>query len=106
LFAIFGIWVLPNTPLDVKTLTPSERAYCQQRPDLDTKGSESAKIIPRHILGALKDISLWILVLILFCNGVSLFGLAYFTPSIVAGFEYSANKTQLYTVPLLLWRSL
>jgi MFS family permease len=99
LFSLFAIWVLPNTPLDVKTLGPSERAYCQQRLELDAKGSESTKIIPKDVLGALKDISLWILVLILFCNGVSLFGLAYFTPSIVAGFGYSANKTQLYTVP-------
>jgi len=99
LFSLFAIWVLPNTPVDVKTLSPSERAYCQQRLELDAKGSESTKIIPKDIFGALKDISLWILVLILFCNGVSLFGLAYFTPSIVAGFGYSANKTQLYTVP-------
>jgi hypothetical protein len=99
LFALFSIWVLSNTPLNVKALTPSERAYCQQRLELDAKGSESSKIIPRDIFSALKDISLWILVLILFCNGVSLFGLAYFTPSIVAGFGYSANKTQLYTVP-------
>jgi hypothetical protein len=38
-------------------------------------------------------------VIVLFGNGVSLFGLGYFTPSIVAEFGYSANKTQLYTVP-------
>jgi predicted MFS family arabinose efflux permease len=99
LFSLFAIWVLPNTPLDVKTLSPSARAYCQQRLELDAKGSESSEIIPKDILGAIKDISLWILVLILFCNGISLFGLAYFTPSIVTGFGYSTNKTQLYTVP-------
>lgn len=99
LFALFAIWVLSNTPLDVKTLTPSEGAYCQQRLELDAKGSESPKIIPKEIFGALKDLSLWILVLILFYKRVSLFGLAYFTPSIVASFRYSANKTQLYTAP-------
>lgn len=98
-FAIFALWILPNTLLDVKTLSKSEREYCQSRLEIDAKGSESSKIIPKDILGALKDIVLWILVLTLFCNGVSLFGLAYFTPSIVAGFGYSANKTQLYTVP-------
>jgi len=42
---------------------------------------------------------MWFVVLVLFDNGGSLFGLAYFTPSIVAGFGYSANKTHLYTVP-------
>jgi predicted MFS family arabinose efflux permease len=98
-FALFSLWILPNTPLDVKILSQSEREYCQQRLELDAKGSESTKIIQKDIFGALPDLCLWILVLTLFCSGVSLFGLAYFTPSIVAGFGYSANKTQLYTVP-------
>jgi predicted MFS family arabinose efflux permease len=99
LFALFAAWVLPNTPLEVKTLSPSEREYCLRRLQLDAKGKENTKIIWKDILLTLPDLSLWILVLVLFCNGVSLFGLAYFTPSIVAGFGYSANKTQLYTVP-------
>lgn len=37
--------------------------------------------------------------LALFCNGVTLYGLAYFTPSIVAAMKYSTTRTQLMTVP-------
>ena len=35
----------------------------------------------------------------LFCNGACLFGLAYFTPSIVASLELDRTHTQLLTVP-------
>ena len=83
----------------MKTLSKSEREYCQRRLELDAKGHESTKIIPSEVFTTLNDLCLWILLFILFCSGVSLYGLAYFTPSIVAGFGYSPNKTQLYTVP-------
>lgn len=99
LFALFAFWILPNSPLEVKSLSISEREHCYRRLELDAKGKENTKIIWREVLRTLPDPSLWILVLVLFCNGVSLYGLAYFTPSIVAGFGYSPNKTQLYTVP-------
>jgi predicted MFS family arabinose efflux permease len=98
-FSLFSFWILPNNPLDVKTLSATERQYLVRHLSLDAKGTESIAIIPRQILSVLKDSSMWLVVLVLFGNGVSLFGLAYFTPSIVAGFGYSANKTQLYTVP-------
>jgi hypothetical protein len=47
-FALFSLWILPNTPLDVKILSQSEREYCQQRLELDAKGSESTKIIQKE----------------------------------------------------------
>jgi MFS family permease len=98
-FALFSFWILPDTPLQVKTLSVPERENCLRRLERDAKGMENTNIIWSEILPTLKDTSLWILVLVLFCDGVSLYGLAYFTPSIVAGFGYSATKTQLYTVP-------
>jgi predicted MFS family arabinose efflux permease len=98
-FSLFSFWILPNNPLDVKTLSPTERQCLVQHLLLDAKGTESIAIIPRQILSILKDTNMWLVVLVLFSNSVSFFGLAYFTPSIIAGFRYSANKTQLYTVP-------
>jgi hypothetical protein len=65
--------------------------------ELDAKGREESKIIGKDILGTLKDLFLWILMLTLFCNGASLFSRAYFTPSIVAGFKFSATSPCLIT---------
>jgi hypothetical protein len=42
-FALFSLWILPNTPLDVKILSQSEREYCQQRLELDAKEAKAPK---------------------------------------------------------------
>jgi len=98
-FALFAFWLLPNTPQQVKTFTPAQAEYCLRRLELDPKGLESHKISGKAIVATFLDIHLWLPWLALFCNGCSLFGLAYFTPTIVQGLGYDSTKTQLYTVP-------
>lgn len=73
LFDLFAFWALPNTPLEVKTLSATEREYCLRRLELDER-KEKTKIVWTEVLRILPDLILWVLILVLFCNGVSLFG--------------------------------
>lgn len=47
----------------------------------------------------LLDVHVWLNCAALFCSGCCLFGLAYFSPSIVQALGYGTIRTQLLTVP-------
>lgn len=99
---IFGIcagFVLPNTPQQVLGMTVEEKNYCARRLESDTVAKESLSISLTAMLSAFKSLHIWLVCLALFCNGTSLFGLAYFTPTIVEGLGYESTKAQLFTVP-------
>ena len=91
--------MLPNNPSQVKTFTPEQAKHCAERlkSDLDLLDSEKATI--SKALSIYKDIHNWLLFILMFVSGTVLFGLAYFTPSIVQGLGYSPIRTQLMTVP-------
>jgi MFS family permease len=98
LFATLAFYILPNTPHQVRHFTPEQADWCVSRLR-SASIPESHKISLKAVCSTFKDIHIWMMCTILFCNGVSLFGLAYFTPSIVASLEYSQTHTQLLTVP-------
>ena len=98
IFAVAAHFILPNTPHQVLTFTPEQADWCISRLK-SAKTPESDKINLKAVLSTFKDIHIWLLCIILFCNGVSLFGLAYFTPSIVATLGYNRTHTQLLSVP-------
>lgn len=98
LFAGFAFWILPNGPQQVKSFKPEHKDWCEQRLRSSTS-IESHKITTRQVLSIFKDLHVWLLLLILFCNGVTLFGLSYFTPSIVSTLGFDQTRTQLLSVP-------
>ncbi|KAI0037051.1 MFS general substrate transporter [Vararia minispora EC-137] len=106
---VFGLatWVLiPAGPRDLKILTPSERdAYTAALAedwsgDADADGQEEDAFSWNEVASVFTNAPhvLISLVMLLF-NGVTLFGLANFTPTIVGALGYSATHTQLLTVP-------
>lgn len=99
LFGIFSFFVLPNNPAQVKTFKPEHVACCEKRLRLDTDFPDSAKVNTRSIMSAFRSPHVLMSCLALFASGTCLFGLAYFTPSIVQALGYSRNRTQLMTVP-------
>ena len=98
IFASFAFYILPNTPQQVKTFNQEQADWCESRLK-SARFTKSHKISLKAVGSTFKDIHVWILCIILFCNGTSLFGLAYFTPSIVAGLGYTRTHTQLLAVP-------
>ncbi|EAW08972.1 putative MFS transporter [Aspergillus clavatus NRRL 1] len=99
-FGLFSFFMLPNGPEKVLTFRSEHAERCVARLKQDGNTFETeAKVTLKEVFSVLKDVHVWIVCLILFSNGACLFGLAYFSPSIVQGFGYSSTKTQLMTVP-------
>lgn len=97
-FAVFAFWVLPNTPDEVKTFNKEQAEWCKRRLQ-STTAIENHHISLKAVLSTFRDIHIWLMVLNLFCSGVCLFGLSYFTPSIVSTLGFDRTKTQLFSVP-------
>ncbi|EEH21202.2 hypothetical protein PABG_03433 [Paracoccidioides brasiliensis Pb03] len=98
-FGVFSFFVLPNNPSQVSFFTPEEVEYCTRRLAFDTNLPDTETVSTKRVLSVFKDPHVLNLCAILFCNGANLFGLAYFTPSIVQALGYSPIRTQLLTVP-------
>ncbi|KAJ5382489.1 hypothetical protein N7517_000400 [Penicillium concentricum] len=96
---VVAFFVLPNNPGEVAGFTPEQIRRCEERLRLDVHLQSTERFSSKAVLSTLGSLHVWLHVLMLFCSGVCLFGLAYFTPSIVNGFGYSTTKTQLLTVP-------
>ncbi|CBF86652.1 hypothetical protein AN2344.2 [Aspergillus nidulans FGSC A4] len=98
-FGLFSFAMLPNTPEGVLTFTPRHKQHCLRRLQSDANLLESDKVTIKKVLSVLKDVHVLLVLVILFSSGTCLFGLAYFSPSIVQAMGYSNTKTQLMTVP-------
>ncbi|KAL1960931.1 hypothetical protein VTO42DRAFT_5915 [Malbranchea cinnamomea] len=98
-FGVFAAFFLPNNPRQVPTFKPEEIARCIDRLHVQAQFPDTERVTLKKVCSILKDVHIWILACISFCSGACLFGLAYFTPSIVQTLGYSTTKTQLLTVP-------
>ncbi|KAL7911703.1 MFS general substrate transporter [Trichoderma velutinum] len=99
LFGLCSFLVLPNNPHQLRLLNREETEHCVRRLEDDHVVPDAETINPRTVLSTFKDFHVWLISATLFCCGCCLFGLAYFSPSIVQSFGYSLIKTQLLTVP-------
>jgi len=105
LIGIISFFLLPRSPATASFLTPEEQVLLLARlkadkPETRAVNYEDEQFDWAQVKRALLNTpQLWILGLGLFGCGMTLFGLAYFLPSIVGGFGYSSTKTQLMTVP-------
>jgi MFS family permease len=98
-FASLCFWLLPNHPQGVKSFKKVHADHCEYRLTLDSNSVDGHKFHWKGIFSIFKDLHVWLNTIALFCSGTSLFGLAYFTPSIVQTLGYNPTNTQLLTVP-------
>jgi len=105
-FGLAVFYFVPSTPRDVKILTEEEsEAYCQDLAadwsgDADTDGQHKEEFSWSEVASAFIDAPhVLMLVFPMFFNGITLYGLANFTPTIVSALGYSPSRTQLLTVP-------
>lgn len=92
-------FVLPNTPSDFRFFKPEEAAHCVRRHRLDVDLPEHEPITVKRVLSAFTSSHLVMQYIVQFSGGALVFGLAYFTPSIVLALGFSPTHTQLLTVP-------
>lgn len=98
-FGLVSFFLLPNGPDTVLTFKAEHTEHCVARLRLDQNFLEDEKVTLKEIISVLGDLHVWLSCLALFCSGCCLFGLAYFSPSIVQALGYDNTKTQLMTVP-------
>ncbi|QRV74824.1 major facilitator superfamily transporter [Ceratobasidium sp. AG-Ba] len=99
-FGLFSFAVMPASPRQVRALSKEETEAVAEMLRLD--GNDTTHHEPfswSSILSAFKAPHVILLCIPLFFSGVTLFGLAFFTPSIVNSLGYSPVRTQLMTVP-------
>ncbi|KAG8707632.1 hypothetical protein FRC09_001724 [Ceratobasidium sp. 395] len=100
LFGLFALVVMPASPRQVRALTNAETEAVAEMLRLD--GNDTTNHEPfswSSVLSAFKAPHVLLLCVPLFFSGVTLFGLAFFAPSIVNTLGYSPVRTQLMTVP-------
>ncbi|KAF9459787.1 major facilitator superfamily domain-containing protein [Collybia nuda] len=102
---VFGLstyFLLPRTPSHARFLNENEKAYvvARLRETGATGHDDGADDFSwREVWQACTLPQVWMLAVIFFFDGVVLYGLAYFTPSILQGLGYTATRAQLMSVP-------
>ncbi|KAK6380831.1 hypothetical protein LTS17_005032 [Exophiala oligosperma] len=98
-WAVLVFLLLPNDPRTVKFLTPEQATRCVERLKLDVDILDHEKVTLSKVISVFKHpglICIWIASL---SSGIAIFGLAYFTPSIVKAMGFDSLHTQLMSVP-------
>ncbi|KAL1713440.1 major facilitator superfamily domain-containing protein [Schizophyllum commune] len=99
---ITGFFVLPRTPQHARFLSAKEKEYVteQLKAAGATARDENVDGFSWNEVGKAFGLpQVWFTALVYFFDGVILYGLAYFAPSIVQGLGYAGADAQLMTVP-------
>ncbi|GAA6009332.1 hypothetical protein JCM10207_004353 [Rhodosporidiobolus poonsookiae] len=103
--ALFGLCIFPlfpATPQQARFLTQEQRDHIERRLRLDSPAGSTdfeEKFSWQEAWNACKSPQVILLFIALFANGLTLYGFAYATPTIVQTFRYNTVQTQLLTVP-------
>lgn len=98
-FAVIVFFFLPNDPAHVRLFTKVEATRCVERLKLDVDIIDHGKITMRQVFSVFWDVKIVLVWIASCCSGIVIFGLAYFSPSIVRAMGYSPIRTQLMSVP-------
>ncbi|KAJ7472761.1 major facilitator superfamily domain-containing protein [Mycena latifolia] len=97
-----AFFLLPRSPIHARFLNEQEKDYVAERLREDRVMSKDLKFDTfnwAEVGRAFNSPQVALVGIICFLNGVALYGLAYFTPSIVQNLGYTAAAAQLMTVP-------
>ncbi|KZT40141.1 MFS general substrate transporter [Sistotremastrum suecicum HHB10207 ss-3] len=98
-FGIFALFVMPRRPEDTFFLTELEKEALIAQRDEWAINEEHHQFTWAEVFSTFKEPHLWIMSIGLFFGGTCLYGLIYFTPSIVQSLGHSPNRSQLLSVP-------
>jgi predicted MFS family arabinose efflux permease len=94
-------FTLPDFPEDARWLSDSERAYVQARLEADQGFSAFDRPISLRDVGSIFcDYKVIVGGFMLIGVAMPAYGFAYFAPTIIKSYGYSAIQTQLHTVPV------
>ncbi|KAI1330341.1 MFS general substrate transporter [Xylariaceae sp. FL0255] len=98
--AVIFFFYFPSFPEEAKWLTEEERAYVRARLHAD-QGNNAAerKVTFKDFLTAMKDHRVWLGGFMYLGLIVPAYSYAFFAPTIIKTYHYSAIQTQLHSVP-------
>ncbi|KAJ3910154.1 major facilitator superfamily domain-containing protein [Lentinula edodes] len=100
LFGLSSYFTLPRSVDTAWFLTAEEKRYVNAKLLEDNAHTDEEESFSwKEVLEATKLPQVWFLAIAFFLDGVVLYSLAYFAPSIIQGLGYTAAKAQLMTVP-------
>ncbi|KAF8960454.1 major facilitator superfamily domain-containing protein [Flammula alnicola] len=102
LFGLSTYVLLPRSPASARFLNEKEKEYViyKLKEDGSTGRNEDVDGFSwREVGQAFTLPQVWMLAILFFFAGTILYGMAYFTPSIIQGLGYSATRAQLMSVP-------
>ncbi|KAK0221314.1 major facilitator superfamily domain-containing protein [Armillaria fumosa] len=94
-WGLISYFLMPRDAMTARFLRPAEREYIASQ--VADFGGERFEW--REVRKALVAPHVWIISVVFFFAGTVLFGLAFFTPSIVQSLGYTAVRSQLMSVP-------
>jgi len=101
-FGLASFFLLPRSPAHARFFNQEEKDYVAARLRGDGSIGKNEAIDSfswREVGMAFKLPQVWLLAVVFFFDGTVLYGLAYFTPSIVQGLGYTSTRAQLMSVP-------
>ncbi|KAG9312679.1 major facilitator superfamily domain-containing protein [Chiua virens] len=101
-FGAITFFLLPCSPQKAHFFTEEERVYVISA--LKCSGSVSEREKEDHFswteaTGSIRSPLVWLFIALSFFGGTLLYGLAYFTPSIIVGLGFTGNRAQLMSTP-------
>lgn len=98
--SLFFFFLIPSFPEDAKWLTEEERDYVRARLRADQgRSAADRQITLRDVGRVLKDYKVILGGFMYFGMIVPAYGFAFFAPTILATYKFSAIETQLHSVP-------
>ncbi|KAG2137678.1 major facilitator superfamily domain-containing protein [Suillus cothurnatus] len=102
LFGLTSFLILPNSPRNARFFSTKERDYVMAKLKADgavAGDDKSDDFSWIEVIRCLQSVHVWLLAPVLFFIGTTLYSLAYFEPTIVAGLGYTGTKAQLMSAP-------
>ncbi|EMD35419.1 hypothetical protein CERSUDRAFT_116188 [Gelatoporia subvermispora B] len=102
LFGVSCLFFMPRSPAHAFYLTNSEKKMvltALEEDGITTANDEIDKFSWAEVFKTFKQPHMLPIAIMGFFNGATLYGLAYFLPTIVASLGYTANRAQLMSVP-------
>ncbi|KAF8198500.1 major facilitator superfamily domain-containing protein [Pholiota molesta] len=101
-FGLCSFLLLPSSPAHARFLTQKQKDYVvsKLKEDGSTERTEEADNFNWKEVGrAFALPQVWMLAILFFFAGTVLYGMAYFSPSIIQGLGYTSSRAQLMSVP-------
>ncbi|KAH8705207.1 putative pantothenate transporter [Talaromyces proteolyticus] len=97
---VFVYFILPPVPEKLRWGFSQAEKDMALRRSREAFNSENASVVPHQLLALLKDLKMYLYILLYSCTNVNLAAVAGFLPIIINSLGYSSVRSQVLTIPV------